>query len=54
MLNSLGVRKFVDEFLDEWPIAFMDDYTAKEWLSERSRNGTAVCQPVKTELAPLP
>lgn len=31
----VGIRKFVNEFLKEWPIAFMDDYRAKEWLSEK-------------------
>jgi MoxR-like ATPase len=31
-----GIRKFFNEFLEEWPIAFMDDYRAKEWLSEKT------------------
>ena len=31
------VRKFVNEFLQEWPILFMDDCRAKEWLSEKKR-----------------
>jgi Holliday junction DNA helicase RuvB len=41
MINLFGVRKFVNEFMEEWPIAFMDDYRAKEWLSEKeaSKNG---------------
>lgn len=34
MLNLFGVRKFVNEFLEEWPIVFMDDYRAEEWLLE--------------------
>jgi MoxR-like ATPase len=41
MPNLFGVRKFVNEFLEEWPIAFMNDYGAREWLSEReaTKNG---------------
>ena len=31
----VGIRKFINEFLEDWPIAFMDDYRAKEWLSEK-------------------
>jgi hypothetical protein len=36
-----GMCKFVSEFLREWPILFMDDYQAKEWLSERIRIETS-------------
>lgn len=32
----VGIRNFINEFLEDWPIAFMDDYGAKEWLSEKA------------------
>jgi MoxR-like ATPase len=32
-----GICKFINELLHEWPILFMDDYWAKEWLSEKKR-----------------
>jgi hypothetical protein len=49
MVNLFGVRKFVNEFLDEWPIVFMDDYRAKEWLSENKSPKQAVLSVTKTE-----
>lgn len=44
----VGIRKFVNEFLQEWPILFMDVEQANEWLSEKRRmqnstKGISVC-----------
>lgn len=36
MNRLVGIRNFINEFLEDWPIAFMDDYGAKEWLSEKA------------------
>lgn len=49
----VGIRKFVNEFLQEWPILFMDVEQANEWLSEKrrmensSRNATSVHYDIK-------
>jgi MoxR-like ATPase len=51
MFNLFGVRKFVNEFLDEWPIVFMDDYRAKEWLTENKRPKQAVLSVTETKPA---
>jgi replication-associated recombination protein RarA len=37
-----GICKFINELLHEWPILFMDDYRAKEWLSEKKGIGNSV------------
>jgi Holliday junction DNA helicase RuvB len=42
MLNLFEVRKFFNKFLEEWTIVFMDDYSAKEWLSENKGQKQAV------------
>jgi Holliday junction DNA helicase RuvB len=46
-----GIRKFVNEFLEEWPIVFMDDHRAKEWLSENKGQKQAVRPIIESHLS---
>lgn len=37
----VNLRKFVSEFLEEWPILFMGNEEAHEWIMERRGKGSS-------------